>query len=402
MTGGSLVLKQSLHRCVRLERRSEGPVIVKRFEQRGPLGRALDAGRARREYEVLTHLAKASVSVPRALSLTRRGRAYEVEIEWIDGARSLAELCRAGAPLSVELARRLGELLAGLHSAGVDHPDLHAGNVLITEACRVVAVDFDKARIVKRVGDEQVSRDLVSLCAGLREATLPRWRAVALRAWWKALDLGLRDRLAPPRAFEVEQLARARRLRVVQDRERRWTRAGSAVMALASGRGFARAGADPALIARALAGETLPSSTIRVSGSRRQVLALWRSMARLEEHAVPAPRCWLLSDESPACAWFERELPRKPSSPRGRGRWIGALIDRALWCPGLAEEDLDDSGLRLPRVLARLSMSEARERLAPWLAGLSPDARREFLRGLAESWRGPLRECRELVLQLHA
>ncbi|MEO6709808.1 MAG: lipopolysaccharide kinase InaA family protein, partial [Planctomycetota bacterium] len=330
MTGGPLVLKQSLHRCVRLERRSEGAVIVKRFEQRGPLGRALDAGRARREYQVLTHLTNASVSVPRPLSLTRRGRAYEVEIEWIDGARSLAELCRAGAHLSVELARRLGELLAGLHGAGVDHPDLHAGNVLITAAGRVVAVDFDKARIVQRVGEKQVLRDLVSLCAGLREATLPGWRALALRAWWQGLDPALRDRLTPPRAFEVELLARVRRLRVVQARERRWTRAGSAVEALAGGRGFARVGADPATIARALAGETLPESTIRVAGSRRQVLALWRSMARLEEHAVPAPRCWLLSDESPACAWFELGAERKPSTPRGRGRWIGALVDRGL------------------------------------------------------------------------
>ncbi len=345
---------------MRLERRGTAGVIVKRFEQRGPLGRVLDAARARREYELLAHLSSSGVSVPRPLGLARRGRAWEVEIEWIDGARSLADLCREKTRLRGGLARSLGVLLAGLHSNRVDHPDLHAGNVLITSTGRVVGVDFDKARLVREIGDTQIDRDLVSLCAGLREATLPRWRASALEAWWQALSPDLRARLTRPDAQGIELRARERRLRVVEARARRWTRAGSAVQPFESGRGFARVGADPERIARALSGKDTSQSLLCVHGSSRRVLSLWRAMARLEEHDIAAPRCWLLCTR-PSSAWFEIQSPRRPTSPHGRGRWLAGLLDRGLWSDGLGSESIDDTGLVQPRVLSRLATGGARE-----------------------------------------
>ena len=93
MVGGPELLKQTPSRSVRVERRDGGAVVVKRFEQRGPLGRAFDGARARREYDLLSHLAACGVDVPRPLKLVRDGRAYEVELEWIEGARSLAAYC---------------------------------------------------------------------------------------------------------------------------------------------------------------------------------------------------------------------------------------------------------------------------------------------------------------------
>ncbi len=394
------LLKQSLSRSVRLERRGERSVVVKRFEHSRALGRAFDRGRARREFEVLRHLANNGLDVPRPLQIVRKGRAFEVELEWIEGARSLSELSTNHAHFKASLARSLGRLLAGLHSCGVDHPDLHAGNVLITAQGRAIAIDFDKARLVPAIGDGEVFRDLVSLCAGMRELTGPGWRRVAFDAWWQALEPRLRSSLTNPDVFAIESFARDRRLRVVEGRARRWTRAGSAVLEIEGRRGFARVGSDPTLRLRAFRAEPAAEGHVAVEGSRRHVLAHWRAMARLEEHGIPAPRCQILISARRSRAWFAVETSPAAATQGQRGAFLGRLLDRGLWCERLEAGDLGSLGLVRPRCLVAADTTTARERLAPWLAALDFGARQEFIGGLRSVWKGPARERAALLTLL--
>lgn len=395
----SLLLKQSLHRRVRLERRGERNVVVKRFEQRGPLGRALDGARARREFDILKHLRACGVDVPVPLGLRRDGSAFEVELEWIEDARSLALLCRAGESLPLPLARALARLLAGLHGAGVDHPDLHAGNVLVARGGRVLGIDFDKARRVDELSGRQLERDLVSLCAGLRENTRAGWRAAAFAAWLAALPEALRLKGARLDPISIESAARLHRRRIVAARVRRWTRAGSAVMPLDSLGGFARAGADPEALRRALAGAPPLAGIVRIDATRRAALQLWRSMARLEEHGLPAPRCWLLRSGPRPAAWFQLEGARRPADSDARGRALGALLDRGLGLDPLAAEDFDGAGLLLPRRLLELPRSRWAALLADWLRAEHGGGQHEFLRGFGAAWRGPRAELRALLAE---
>ncbi len=400
MAGGSKILKHSTARSVRLEQRGGTQVIVKRFEHVRALARAFDGARARREYEILKLLFDRGLPVPRPLRVSRVGRAHEVELEWIEGARSLREMLADGERLSAHLARQLGALLAGLQRAGVDHPDLHAGNVLVTEVGRAIAIDFDKARLRARLGSAKVVRDLVSLCAGLRESTSPRWRAVALAAWRRASESLPGETWKIPGADALELLARERRRHVVLGRERRWTRAGSAVVPLTGARGFARSELGATWTASAVAGEAPQDHWVRVDGTAKEVLALWRSMARLEEHAIAALRCQVLLTGKGGCAWFALEGPRHRAGARLRGEFLGGLLDRGLWCDGIEVDDLAGCGLIRARTVRAAGMGEAAALLAPWIASLEQHERAEFLDGVRTVFGGPARERDELLAAL--
>ncbi|HVS17816.1 MAG TPA: lipopolysaccharide kinase InaA family protein, partial [Planctomycetota bacterium] len=147
-------LKSSPARSVRLESEpgagDDARRVVKRFAGSGLFAATRDAARARREHELLSELHARGLPVPRPFSLERRDDGWEVAMQWIPRARSLAELLHAGETRDLP-ARALGELLARLQSAGVDHPDLHPGNVLIDDTGGVWAIDFHKARRVARL-----------------------------------------------------------------------------------------------------------------------------------------------------------------------------------------------------------------------------------------------------------
>jgi tRNA A-37 threonylcarbamoyl transferase component Bud32 len=392
-----VVLKQSLHRSVRVEGRADQRVVIKRFDQRGPLARVRDAARARREFEILSFLSARGVAVPRPLALRRDGSAFEVELEWISGARTLAQQLAERAPLRLELARALGQLLADVHAAGIDHPDLHAGNVLVDPLGRVFGIDFDKSRRIAALSQKHIERDLLSLCAGLRESSPASWRAAVFAAWWAALPQSLRATWLLPDVEALEAAARTRRRRVVSARERRWTRAGSAVEVLDGAAGFCRKSVAAQTVDALLQGAALADGVLRVDGNPRELLALWRAMARLEEHGVSAPRCLLLRTRAPAAAWFEQDLPRAPSSSLGRGRLLAALLDRGLWCASLQQNAFDDSGLLQPQRLSHVAREDAARLLRPWMHSGDADG---FLRGVAQGWRGTRSERKQLLADL--
>jgi tRNA A-37 threonylcarbamoyl transferase component Bud32 len=317
---GERELKRGPSRSVRVARAEGGAeVVIKRFARAGPT-RLLDRARARREFEVLRALHGSGVSVPRPLELREGLDACEVVMECASGA-PLQAILEGRAPWPVpprRVARDLGRLLAELHARGLDHPDLHAGNVLVQPAGGLVALDFHKARLGARLTGETLERHLVQLAAGAREFAPRSFRARFAAAWRAALPAALVRELPPARelARRVEARARILRREVVRRRQARWTRAGTAVEPLAPGGVWARAGCDPARIRALRAGRPGPGDHVLHPRSKRAARALWRTAARLYEHRVPcaAP---LLLDCAAARPWLALDLPpgARPARP---------------------------------------------------------------------------------------
>ena len=399
-------LKSSPARSVRLESGGEARRVVKRFASRGLLSAARDAARARREHELLGELSARGLPVPRPLSLERRDDGWEVAMEWIPDARSLQELLLAGATRDLP-ARALGELLAQLQGAGVDHPDLHPGNVLVDGARGVWAIDFHKARRVGRLSAARLEAQLAQLESGLRELAPPRLRARCLLAWLRALPEGA----ARPRgtraelAARVAERARRERLATVEKRRLRWTRPGTAVrpVSLAQGDAFERADGPPdlargieAALERAGSGPArlllaCPARPGRrllvVRGAWRGVGAVWYAAARLEEHALPAARplavargarCWAALELPEQARLLDEVEPLDARALRGAGALAAALADRGLALGRVAREHLclaPDGALAVagaPRLVRALERTPQRA-LDAWARALGLD-----------------------------
>lgn len=364
------VLKESGRRSVRLETAPDGErIVVKRFASRTLAGATLDRARAAREHRMLAELHGRGLAVPRPLALERRDGAWEVRMQWIDGAAALSEILAGRAEWPVEpgrAARALGVLLARLHAAGLDHADLHAGNALLDASGAAWAIDFHKARRVRRLRGKTLVRDLVSLAAGAREALGPRFRARFLLAWLRELPAGLSACL-PDRAelaAAAERDARERRIGVVRHRRARWLRSGTACATVREPfRGLARRGAAIELV-RELAREALardgapraelatvraPSGSAELAGdvfllvtglARAELLASWTAAARLEEHGLAAarpvaisvePRPWIaLALPGGSCACVEPSRIRSRRALRSLGRLCARLADRGV------------------------------------------------------------------------
>lgn len=385
-------LHTGLHRSVRLERgatrEQRAPRVVKHFHRRGLWGAWKNQRRARNEFAILAALSEAGHAVPRPFALRTPAdapREREVVMEWIPGSRPLSEVLeqvpRSGR--SPQLAASVGQLLAELHASGLDSTDLHTGNFLVDAQQRLWAIDFHAARLAKRFHAARIVRDLVRLCAGMRERTSARFRARALRAWWLTTErrhattdldlqqlLGERWRLA----LEIERQARGVRRSVVAARSARFLRASRSCRPFqlpargdqAQLLGFARPDATPAELAQLsqavqqLTGDTqtapakaeeliefelaTPRRLLVALGSTRATRRAWTNAARLAEHGIACAR--------PFACWTDRrrgvcvlELPEgsqcvedpwaSAASAAALGALWGRLADRGLSITGL-------------------------------------------------------------------
>jgi hypothetical protein len=365
------ILERGLAREVRVvvEPGEIEPSVVKRFASRSLAGATLDGARARREHRMLSELFARGVAVPRPLEVRRDGAAWEVRMQWLDGAQSIERVLDGDVewPVAPErAARALGDLLASLHRCGVDHPDLHAGNALVDAGGRAWAIDFHKARRVRALSGKSLLRDLARVAAGVRESVGPRFRARFFLAWWRAVgpeplaQLGVASERGARNEFarSIETAARARRAEVVRRRRARWLRDGTAVRAIAGGAldGFERldaahasaseldqlardAGARRREIAVDLSDGT---RALLVSGrGARDLRALWTTAARLCEHKVAAakPLCIALG----ARKWVAFELPRGARPCTGQADLLArrrTAFELGILCAGLADRGL--------------------------------------------------------------
>jgi RIO-like serine/threonine protein kinase len=387
-------LKRGRARSVFVERDRGEDRVVKRFAGPTAIRRFGDRARALREFEILRTLTDRGVRVPHPVATRSRAGGHEVVMASVPGAIELERALDGSAPMPVareRLARSLGRLLAELHAAGLDHPDLHAGNALLDADGEPWAIDFHSARLRRALGPELLRRDLARACAAVRERTTERFRARGFLAWWNELDPRLRTRLGSRAALasDVEERARSLRREVVAKRSVRWLRESKSVRVVRSARGrrFERADVAPqriealltALSDAAANAQRVADGIAVVSGlPRAQTRAAWRAAARLFEHGIRAARPLVLIDAPRPLAVFELAPNSTPyaDAPRDRairalGAWFAALHDRGLRLEPTALESfwIDPLGracLAPPFALADLEQTERARSLDEW------------------------------------
>ena len=336
-------LKTNVNRTVRLEP-DRGPRVVKRFHSPGFLRRLGDGRRARREFELLQRSFEAGLPVPRPLELSRNDGFWEVATEWIPDSKPLEAILTGECSRPIgrrALAEALAELLAQAYRIGLEHDDLHAGNVLVTQDGRPWLVDLQQARITTSVSASRVQSDLVRLCAAVREITTERFRAVFLRKLSQRLTPAQLELVSNDAAIErVEEEGRALRRERVERRLARWTRESG--ICRATQRAFVRRDVD----------EDLAGRLMQAQGSERALAVdgqaarrAWLRAARLFDHGVPVTRPLLLLRESERALFEDGDSPTfctdlKPDELPAIARLIGQLHDRGLATTGLRTTEL--------------------------------------------------------------
>ncbi|MEF1284783.1 3-deoxy-D-manno-octulosonic acid kinase [Vibrio sp. M250220] len=110
--------------------------------------------RAYQEFNVLLHLKHAGVNVPTPIAahiIKRNPFSYSADIltEKISQAKDLATLLQEG-PIPKDTYKKIGQEIAKMHNANVDHTDLNIRNILINNLNHVWIIDFDKCVIRKQ------------------------------------------------------------------------------------------------------------------------------------------------------------------------------------------------------------------------------------------------------------
>jgi tRNA A-37 threonylcarbamoyl transferase component Bud32 len=121
------VVKESSARTVWRAGDAAPRLYVKRFPP------SVLRDRARGEARMLQALAQAGIPCPRLVATVRDRSGSSVITEEIQGAGILKDLLARGGPEARALVVELGRLLRRLHDAGIDHRDLHVGNLLARE-----------------------------------------------------------------------------------------------------------------------------------------------------------------------------------------------------------------------------------------------------------------------------
>lgn len=103
--------------------------------------------RSAEEFQLLLTLRNAGVNVPRPIAAraVKLGLTYQADLlsERIPNARDLVSILQERA-LSKEMYKKIGQEIAKMHNAGVNHTDLNIHNILIDEKDQVWIIDFDK------------------------------------------------------------------------------------------------------------------------------------------------------------------------------------------------------------------------------------------------------------------
>jgi 3-deoxy-D-manno-octulosonic acid kinase len=127
--------------------------LIARWSQDGYVWTGEDGVRAFVEWRLLERLTQLGLPVPKpvAARYQRKGFRYRCDLitQRIVDAEALSASLTHGV-LSELQWRAVGEAIARLHRAGVDHADLNAHNILIDAKGVVSVIDFDRGRLRKQ------------------------------------------------------------------------------------------------------------------------------------------------------------------------------------------------------------------------------------------------------------
>ena len=122
------------------------------------------------EFQLLHHLREQGVNVPRPIAAraVRKGLVYQADIlsEKIANARDLVGILQQQS-LSVALYQKIGQQIAQLHRAQVNHTDLNIHNILLDDQETVWIIDFDKCAIQE--GDSWKEENLARLLRSFKK-----------------------------------------------------------------------------------------------------------------------------------------------------------------------------------------------------------------------------------------
>ncbi|EGQ9417279.1 3-deoxy-D-manno-octulosonic acid kinase [Vibrio cholerae] len=116
------------------------------------------------EFHLLAHLRQQGVNVPRPIAARaiKCGLVYQADLlsEKIPNARDLVAVLQQ-TPLDEQHYFLIGQEIAKLHRAQVNHTDLNIHNILIDEQSKVWIIDFDKCH--QQAGDDWKQANLQRL-----------------------------------------------------------------------------------------------------------------------------------------------------------------------------------------------------------------------------------------------
>jgi len=120
--------------------------------------------RSYQEFELLKLLAEQGVNVPKPIAARaiKRTFCYQADLisEKIPNARDLVSLLQESS-LPADIYKKIGQQIALMHNAQVNHTDLNIHNILVDDKQKVWIIDFDKC--YQQSGDSWKSSNLERL-----------------------------------------------------------------------------------------------------------------------------------------------------------------------------------------------------------------------------------------------
>jgi heptose I phosphotransferase len=199
---GVVVKAARQHREVRRIDSPEGAVFLKRVFGRG-------FREVPHECRILTLLLEKGLPVPKPLVLGVRSGAAALVTEALPEARTLEDLLLNGdliGPSRRRLFRNLADLVRRMHEAGVNHRDLYAGHVHVTDNLELFLVDLGRAESRRRVPRYRVTKDLAALNTSIPDRIVGRGERLRFLRLYMGAEAKKSAVLSIARAIERKSL----------------------------------------------------------------------------------------------------------------------------------------------------------------------------------------------------
>ena len=231
LAGCEVIKTNSGRTVIRMEVGGDSPrtIVIKRHRVRDwkeALKYCFVRSRARAERDMLWRMRGAGIPCPTPIAVGERRqrgvlRGACLVLEYIPSDGSLSNMLAGGVLSERErraLVRKLGKIVRAMHDSGLDHRDLHAGNVLVRRneggEPNIWFIDCHRARTVRRMSLRGRAEGLGSLVAGVGGITTLAERCRLVRSYLgseRAWPRSQERKFARMLAGRVEGLRKAHR-----------------------------------------------------------------------------------------------------------------------------------------------------------------------------------------------